>query len=84
MADGTDFGSLDRVHGLETQDQPRLFAVRVDMLAARTMTRFAGMPVTKIPVNAVPVSFVEVFVAAQALVVVVDILGALGDGKFGS
>jgi hypothetical protein len=34
--------------------------------------------------NAIPISFVEVFVAAQALVVVVDILGALWDGKLGS
>jgi len=84
MADGTDFGSLDRIHGLEAKDQPRLFAVRVDMLAAWTMTCLAGMAVTKIPMNAVPVSFVEIFVAAQALLVVVDILGALGDGKFGS
>ena len=49
--------------------------------ATGTMTRFAGMPVTKIPMYAVPVSFVEIFVAVQALVVVVDILGALRDGK---
>ena len=84
MASGTDFGSLDRVQGLETQDQPRLFAVRFDMLAAWTMTRLAGMPITKIPMNAVPVSFVEIFVAAQALAVVVDVLRALREGKLGT
>jgi hypothetical protein len=42
------------------------------------------MPITKTLVNAVPVSFVEIFVTVQALVVVVDILGALGDGKLRS
>jgi len=84
MAGRTDFGSLDRVHGPETQNQPRLFAVRVDMFAGRTMTCFAGVPITKVPMNAIPISFIEILVAAQALVVVVDILGALGEGNLGA